>query len=160
MALVSLDANVTGDVALGPLTCVQPAAQLQALQGQITMGGRNVVESATLRATKEERPFVIGEGNLFEDHSLLQDCQIGDYCVVGPRARLKDNTLIGGNVVAPGVVLEERRVLDLNEAVFFDADGRLVSRIVPDAMAKRRVAHDAQLAAIAKVMQAGGKLKK
>ncbi len=76
---------------------------------EVMMGDGNLVECAVIKATKEARPVVIGSGNVFEDKCVLENCQVGDYCVIGQGAKLVDCTLIAGNVVAPKVELKVKR---------------------------------------------------
>jgi carbonic anhydrase/acetyltransferase-like protein (isoleucine patch superfamily) len=140
---------------------------------EVMMGDGNLVECAVIKATKEARPVVIGSGNVFEDKCVLENCQVGDYCVIGSGAKLVDCTLIAGNVVAPKVELKVKRkfwfvevclyltyktitkgeVLDVNELVYFGANGEMKRQIVPNLMERNKASHAGVHAAIVKVMQ-------
>ncbi len=87
---------------------------------------------------------------------------MGDWCVVGSGARLRNCTLVGGNVVAPRVELDGE-VLDVNEHVFFVRDekgGAAVRRVIVAGSADgNKVAQSALHAALLKAMPAS-KLRK
>jgi hypothetical protein len=125
-SLVSQDSNVAGTVNYGSACIIQQTAEIVALLGrkhppfpcspflstfffffkEVMMGDANILESVVIKATKESRPVVIGSGNIFEDRCVIENSQIGDFCVVGVGATLVDCTLVGGNWIAPRVELK------------------------------------------------------
>ena len=82
---------------------------------------------------------------------MIENSQVGDFCVIGVGVKLLDCTLVGGNVIAPHVELNGE-VLDVNEHVFM-VDGEIRRQIVAQSLERNQAAHAGLHAAMVKVMQ-------
>jgi carbonic anhydrase/acetyltransferase-like protein (isoleucine patch superfamily) len=107
-AYVADDAQVIGDVVLGPQSSVWFNAVLRGDTERITIGtGTNIQDGAILHADPGF-PCSVGAGVVTGHGAILHGCQIGDNCLIGMGAVILNGARIGpGSIVAAGALVPE-----------------------------------------------------
>lgn len=117
-AYVAPTAVLSGDVRVGPGTCVLHGAVLTADGGPVRVGaGCVIMEHAVLRGTRAH-PVSVGDHVLAGPHSYLVGCEIGDEVFVatgamvfnGARIGRASSVALGGAVHIGCVVPPETRI--------------------------------------------------
>src|SRR5690348_5425617 len=117
-AWVAPTAVLSGDVRVGPGTCVLHGAVLTADGGPVRVGaGCVIMEHAVLRGTRAH-PVSVGDHVLAGPHSYLVGCEIGDEVFVatgamvfnGARIGRASSVALGGAVHIGCVVPPETRI--------------------------------------------------
>src|SRR5262249_43045936 len=96
-------AVLSGDVRVGPGSCVLHGAVLTADGGPVRVGANCVImEHAVLRGTPAH-PLLVGEHVLIGPHAYLTGCDIGDEVFIATGAMVSAGARVGGaRGVAPG----------------------------------------------------------
>jgi carbonic anhydrase/acetyltransferase-like protein (isoleucine patch superfamily) len=105
-AYVAPTAVLSGEVRVGPGTCVLHGAVLTAEGGPVRVGaGCVIMEHAVLRGTRPH-PLSVGDHVLAGPHSYLSGCEIGDEVFVATGAMVFNGARVGraSSVALGGVV--------------------------------------------------------
>uniref|UniRef100_A0A915CN48 Dynactin subunit 6 n=1 Tax=Ditylenchus dipsaci TaxID=166011 RepID=A0A915CN48_9BILA len=101
-AVVIADAILHGRITIGPCTIIHPKAKIDAKDGEIIIGGYNIVEeTAIIENMQGKETMFIGNDNLFEIGSVCQAKKVGDCnvfgikCIVGPKTEISDGCRVG-----------------------------------------------------------------
>lgn len=107
-AYVADDAQLIGDVVLGPEASVWFNAVLRGDTTRISVGaGSNVQDGAILHADPGY-PCVVGARVVTGHGAILHGCEIGDDCLIGMGAIILNGAKIGPNsIVAAGTLVPE-----------------------------------------------------
>jgi carbonic anhydrase/acetyltransferase-like protein (isoleucine patch superfamily) len=107
-AFVHPDAVVIGDVRIGALASVWPAAVLRGDHGHIVVGDRTSVQDGTVVHTTATWPTVIGAGCVVGHNAHLEGCVVEDGCLVGSTSTVLNRARVGtGSVVAAAALVTE-----------------------------------------------------
>jgi carbonic anhydrase/acetyltransferase-like protein (isoleucine patch superfamily) len=94
-AYVAPTAVLSGQVTVGPGSCVLPGAVLSADGGPVEIGANCVImEHAVLRGTPRH-PLTIGDHVLAGPHSYLSGCTVGDEVFIATGAMVFNGALMG-----------------------------------------------------------------
>jgi carbonic anhydrase/acetyltransferase-like protein (isoleucine patch superfamily) len=109
-AFIAWNAEVAGDVTLGPGSSVWFSATLRGDLAPITVGeSTNVQDGATLHV-EGEAPLTVGSRVTVGHNAVLHGCAIGDDCLIGMGAVVLSRARIGnGSVVGAGALVPEGR---------------------------------------------------
>jgi len=105
-AIVCQDADVRGDVTIGPLCILHPKCTVIALSGPIVFGQGNIVEETAVIVNRRTEPMIIGNNNLFEVGCRIEAASVGSHntfeaksCVLSSVA-ISDWCQIGAGCIA------------------------------------------------------------
>ena len=135
-AFVAWNAEVAGDVRLGPSTSVWFSATLRGDLAGITLGaGSNVQDGATLHVDTG-LPLSIGERVTIGHNAVLHGCTVGDDCLVGMGAVVLSGAVIGReSLIGAGALVTEGKVFP-PRSVILGSPAKAV-RSVDDPMVER-----------------------
>jgi carbonic anhydrase/acetyltransferase-like protein (isoleucine patch superfamily) len=105
---VAWNAEIAGDVTLGPRTSVWFSATLRADLAPITVGeGTNIQDGATLHVDTG-KPLTLGSGVTVGHNAVLHGCTVGNDCLIGMSATVLSGAVIGeGSIVGAGALITE-----------------------------------------------------
>lgn len=123
-AYVQQSAQVIGDVVLAAQSSVWFNVVIRGDVHHIRIGQRsNIQDNATLHATTDKWPTLVGNDVTVGHGAILHGCKIADRCLIGMGAIVMDGAEIGdqciigaGTLVPPGMKVPERRLAIGNPA--------------------------------------------
>jgi len=131
-AWVADNAQVMGDVVMGPRSSVWFGATVRGDTDRITIGaGSNIQDSAVLHADFNV-PLVIGENVTVGHQVMLHGCTIGDESLIGIGAVVLNNARIGKNclVGAGSLVTEGKEFPD--GSMIMGTPAKVVRQLTPE----------------------------
>ena len=137
-AWVAPDANVIGNVILGPKSSVWFGATLRGDNEPITVGtGTNVQENSVFH-TDMGFPLTIGRDCTIGHKAMLHGCTIGDETLIGMGATVLNGARIGRNCLigAGALVTEGKEIPD--GSLVMGAPGKIVRQLEDQAIAMLR----------------------
>jgi carbonic anhydrase/acetyltransferase-like protein (isoleucine patch superfamily) len=113
-AYLASGAHIIGDVCLGPLVSIWPAAVLRGDINAIVVGeGSNIQDGAVVHLA-DDYPVLIGQYVTIGHSAVVHACTIEDECLIGMNATILDGAVIGrqsivgaGALVRPGMIVPE-----------------------------------------------------
>lgn len=87
-AFVHPRATLIGDVRIGPEASVWPGAVLRADWNPITVGRATSIQDNAVVHVTADGPTSIGEMCVIGHLAFLEECEVGDACLVGVGARI------------------------------------------------------------------------
>jgi len=110
---VSSSAEVIGDVEIGGQCYIGPGAKIRGDYGRIAIGnGTSIEENCVLHARPNEACEVgslvtVGHG------SILHNCTVKDYAIIGMGAIVSDYAIVGvWSVIGEGCVVKNNQVIE------------------------------------------------
>ncbi|KAI8099223.1 trimeric LpxA-like protein [Halteromyces radiatus] len=97
--VVCQETELRGEVSIGAGTVLHPQCRIIAENGPIYIGKNNIIEENTIIFNKNAAPLVIGDENVFEVGCYVEGSRLGNNNVIGTRARVLGNTIIGNHCV-------------------------------------------------------------
>jgi dynactin-6 len=94
-AVVCLEAEIKGDVKIGPKTVVHPNAKIFATDGPIVIGEYNIIEELAVIENRSTEPLIIGSNNVFEIGCKVTPKSVGDLNVFETRCVIGEDVVIG-----------------------------------------------------------------
>ncbi|HUI69081.1 MAG TPA: gamma carbonic anhydrase family protein [Spirochaetia bacterium] len=133
---VAWNAEVAGDVRLGPDTSVWFSATLRGDLAGITLGtGSNVQDGATLHVDTG-LPLIVGERVTIGHNAVLHGCTVGDDCLIGMGAVVLSGAVIGKeSIVGAGALVTEGKAFPPRSVIL--GSPAKVARAVDDATVAR-----------------------
>ncbi|ORZ26156.1 trimeric LpxA-like protein [Absidia repens] len=98
-AVVCQETELRGEVSIGAGTVLHPQCRIIAENGPIYIGKNNIIEENSIVFNRNAAPLVIGDENVFEVGCYVEGSRIGNNNVIGTRARVIGNTIIGNHCV-------------------------------------------------------------
>jgi carbonic anhydrase/acetyltransferase-like protein (isoleucine patch superfamily) len=100
------DAEVAGEVRIGPRTVLWPHSLVQGLYGAVELGaGIDVQDGATVTGHVGQ-VTVLGDRCIVGAAARLEGCTVGTGCLIGPGALVLPGAVIGDHaVVGAGVIV-------------------------------------------------------
>jgi carbonic anhydrase/acetyltransferase-like protein (isoleucine patch superfamily) len=134
-AWVAPDANIIGDVVLGPRASVWFGATLRGDNERITVGaGSNVQENCVFH-TDMGYPLVIGENCTIGHKAMLHGCTIGDGALIGMGATVLNGAKIGkGCLIGAGALVTEGKEIP-DHSLVMGAPGKVIRTLDDKALA-------------------------
>jgi len=131
-AFVAWNAEVAGEIRLGPETSVWFSATLRGDLAGIAIGtGSNVQDGATLHVDTG-LPLIIGERVTIGHNAVLHGCTVGDDCLIGMGAVVLSGAVIGKeSIVGAGALVTEGKVFPPRSVIL--GSPAKVARSVDDA---------------------------
>ena len=128
-AWVAPDANVIGNVVLGPRSSVWFCSTLRGDNELITVGpGSNVQENCVFH-TDIGYPLSIGENCTIGHKVMLHGCTIGDNSLIGMGATILNGAKIGKNcLIGAGALITENKVIP-DGSLVMGAPGKVVREL-------------------------------
>ncbi|CAM9730135.1 unnamed protein product [Chrysoparadoxa australica] len=107
--LVSEEADIQGNVRIGPGCIVHPCCTIVSQGGGAIIFGEDcVVEERAVITNESSEDMLIGAGNLFEVGCCVRSAKIGDFnrfqpkCSIGPEVVVCDGCTVGAGLVLTG----------------------------------------------------------
>jgi len=114
-AYIAPGATVIGSVKLGRDASIWFNCTVRADNEQITIGEGTDIQDNSIVHCDEGKPVTIGANVLVGHQVCLHGCRIGDYCLIGMRTVMLDNSRVGSNCfVAAGSFIGENKTFPDN----------------------------------------------
>ena len=94
-AMLSPNATIIGDVAIGQNTSIWPGAVLRGDYGYIRIGPNCSIQDNVVVHCSREDPTIIGRGVTVAHSAVIHACRVGDECLIGVGAIIFDGATIG-----------------------------------------------------------------
>jgi carbonic anhydrase/acetyltransferase-like protein (isoleucine patch superfamily) len=110
-AYIADDAQVIGNVILGPNVSVWFNAVLRGDNDRIVVGAGSNIQDGSIIHVDEGVPCIIGAGVVMGHRAILHGCQVGEECLIGMGAIVLNQAHLGpGCIVGAGAVVPEGKV--------------------------------------------------
>src|SRR5215472_2772809 len=93
--MLSPNATIIGDVAIGQNTSIWPGAVLRGDYGYIRIGPNCSIQDNVVVHCSREDPTIIGRGVTVAHSAVIHACRVGDECLIGVGAIIFDGATIG-----------------------------------------------------------------
>ena len=111
-AYIDDQASVVGDVTIGQQCYIGPGARIRGDYGTITIGDKTSVQENCVLHARVKEECTVGNHVQVGHGSLLHNCTIKDYAVVGVGAVVSDYASVGiWSIVAEGAVVRSSQVI-------------------------------------------------
>ena len=87
------------EIKIGKNSIVHPQAKINALNGPIIIGERNLIEERTTITNESSSVMIIGDDNVFEVGSEIKARMIGNNCIFGIKSKIGKNVSVEDGVV-------------------------------------------------------------
>jgi carbonic anhydrase/acetyltransferase-like protein (isoleucine patch superfamily) len=115
---VSQSAEVIGDVTIGEQCYVGPGAKLRGDYGKIKIGNKTSVEENCVVHARPNEICRVGNMVTVGHGSILHNCTVKDYAVIGMGAIVSDYAVVGvWSVVGEGCVVKNNQVIENQKVV-------------------------------------------
>ena len=108
---VSQSAEVIGNVTIGERCYIGPGAKIRGDYGSIRIGNRTSIEENCVLHARPGETCAIGDMVTVGHGSILHNCTVNDYAVIGMGAIVSDYAVVGVPAKIVGAVSEEYRKL-------------------------------------------------
>ena len=137
-AWVAPNAQVMGDVVLGPGASVWFGAVLRGDSERLTIGARTNIQDLSVLHTDPGFPLVIGEGCTIGHRAILHGCSLEDNVLIGMGATVLNGARIGtGSLIGAGALVTEGKEIPPG-ALVMGAPGKVVRMLDAAAIDKLR----------------------
>jgi carbonic anhydrase/acetyltransferase-like protein (isoleucine patch superfamily) len=110
---VSQSAEVIGEVTIGKQCYVGPGAKLRGDYGKIEIGNRTSIEENCVVHARPNEICRVGDMVTVGHGSILHNCTVRDYAVIGMGAIVSDYAIVGvWSVVGEGCVVKNNQVIE------------------------------------------------
>ena len=110
---VSQSAEVIGDVIIGERCYIGPGAKIRGDYGSIRIGNRTSIEENCVVHARPGETCKVGDMVTVGHGSILHNCTVKDYAVIGMGAIVSDYAVVGvWAVVGEGCVVKNRQVVE------------------------------------------------
>jgi len=109
---VSQSAEVIGDVAIGEQCYIGPGAKIRGDYGSILIGNKTSIEENCVLHARPSETCKVGNMVTVGHGSILHNCTVKDYAVIGMGAIVSDYAVVGvWSVVGEGCVVKNKQVI-------------------------------------------------
>lgn len=103
---VHRDAEVAGEVRIGPRTVLWPGSLVQGLYGAVELGAEIDVQDGATVTGHVGQTTTLGDRCIVGGGARLEGCTVGVGCLIGPGALVLPGAVIGDHaVVGAGVIV-------------------------------------------------------
>lgn len=129
---VSHSAEVIGDVSIGKQCYIGPGAKIRGDYGTILIGNKTSIEENCVLHARPNETCKIGNLVTVGHGSILHNCTIKDYAVIGMGAIVSDYAVVGvWSVVAEGCVVKNKQIVG-NEKIVVGIPAKIVGEVSKD----------------------------
>jgi phenylacetic acid degradation protein len=115
---VSRSSEVIGNVIIGERCYVGPGAKVRGDYGSIRIGNRTSIEENCVLHARPGGTCTVGDMVTVGHGSILHNCTVKDYAVIGMGAIVSDYAVVGvWAVVGEGCVVKNKQVVDDQQIV-------------------------------------------
>ena len=126
---VSRSAEVIGDVIIGERCYIGPGAKIRGDYGSIRIGNRTCIEENCVLHARPGGTCKIGDMVTVGHGSILHNCTVNDYAVIGMGAIVSDYAVVGvWAVVGEGCVVKNKQVVE-DEQIVVGVPARMVGAV-------------------------------
>ena len=117
-AWIDPSARIFGAVEIAPEASIWCNVVARAESQKVVIGRRTNIQDFVMIHVGSGTPTIVGENCSITHHVTLRGCDVGDACLVGIGATLRDGCVVGaGSIVAGGSFLKEGTVIPPNSIV-------------------------------------------
>ncbi len=110
---VSQSAEVIGDVTIGKQCYIGPGAKVRGDYGSIVIGNKTSIEENCVLHARPNETCKVGNMVTVGHGSILHNCTVKDYAVIGMGAIVSDYSVVGvWSVVGEGCVVKNNQVIE------------------------------------------------
>ena len=115
---VSQSAEVIGDVIIGERCYIGPGAKIRGDYGSIRIGNKTSIEENCVLHARPGETCKIGNMVTVGHGSILHNCTVKDYAVIGMGAIVSDYAVVGAwSVVGEGCVVKNKQAIEDQQIV-------------------------------------------
>ncbi len=115
---VSQTADIIGDVTVGKQCYIGPGARIRGDYGKIVIGNKTSVEENCVLHARPDETCKIGSMVTVGHGSILHNCTVKDFAVIGMGAIVSDYAVVGiWSVVGEGCVVKNNQVIEDHKVV-------------------------------------------
>jgi len=131
---VSRHAEVIGDATIGKQCYIGPGARIRADYGSISIGNKTSIEENCVLHARPNEKCCVGNMVTVGHGSILHNCTVKDYAVIGMGAIVSDYAVVGvWSVVAEGCVVKNKQVVE-DYRIVAGVPARIVGEVSKDYM--------------------------
>jgi carbonic anhydrase/acetyltransferase-like protein (isoleucine patch superfamily) len=117
-AYISQSADIIGDVIVGKQCYIGPGARIRGDYGKIVIGDKTSVEENCVLHARPNEVCKVGSMVTVGHGSILHNCTVKDYAIIGMGAIVSDYAVVGvWSVVGEGCVVKNNQVIENNTVV-------------------------------------------
>lgn len=140
---IAPNATVIGDVELGDFSSVWFQAVIRADMGRVLVGKRTNIQDGVIIHTDPGLDVNIGESCVIGHGAVLHGCSIGDFSLVGIRATILNQAVIGkGCIIGANALVTERMVIP-DYSMVLGSPGKVVKTLNPEIIEQIKLGADA-----------------
>ena len=110
---MSESAEVIGDVVIGKQCYIGPGAKIRGDYGSILIGNKTSIEENCVLHARPSEMCKVGNMVTVGHGSILHNCTVRDYAVIGMGAIVSDYAVVGvWSVVGEGCVVKNKQVIE------------------------------------------------
>ncbi|MDH5783580.1 MAG: gamma carbonic anhydrase family protein [Candidatus Bathyarchaeota archaeon] len=110
---VSQSAEVIGDITIGKQCYIGPGAKIRGDYGSILIGNKTSIEENCVLHARPSQTCKVGNMVTVGHGSILHNCTVKDYAVIGMGAIVSDYAVVGvWSVVGEGCVVKNKQVIE------------------------------------------------
>jgi len=129
---VSHSAEVIGNVAIGKQCYIGPGAKIRGDYGSILIGNRTSIEENCVLHARPNGICKVGNMVTVGHGSILHNCTVRDYAVIGMGAIVSDYAVVGvWSVVGEGCVVKNKQVI-ADRKIVVGVPAKIVAEVSKD----------------------------
>jgi phenylacetic acid degradation protein len=126
---VSQSAEVIGNVTIGDRCYIGPGAKIRGDYGTIRIGNRTSIEENCVLHARPGETCTIGDMVTVGHGSILHNCTVKDYAVIGMGAIVSDYAVVGvWSVVGEGCVVKNKQMVK-DEQIVVGVPAKMVGTV-------------------------------
>jgi carbonic anhydrase/acetyltransferase-like protein (isoleucine patch superfamily) len=115
---VSQSAEIIGDVIIGKQCYIGPGARIRGDYGKVAIGDKTSVEENCVLHARPNEICKVGNMVTVGHGSILHNCTVKDYAIIGMGAIVSDYAVVGiWSVVGEGCVVKNNQVVEDHKVV-------------------------------------------
>ena len=131
---ISQSAEVIGDVIIGRQCYIGPGARIRGDYGKIVIGNKTSVEENCVLHARPNEICRVGSMVTVGHGSILHNCTVKDYAIIGMGAIISDYAVVGvWSVVGEGCVVKNNQIIE-DRNVVVGVPAKVVSEVAEEYM--------------------------
>merc|ERR1711879_67270 len=86
------------EIKIGNGCVIHPEAEINALNGPIIIGERNIIEERAKIINENAEPLIVGNDNVFEVQCDCRAAKVGSNCIIGTQSKISSTVTISNGV--------------------------------------------------------------
>jgi carbonic anhydrase/acetyltransferase-like protein (isoleucine patch superfamily) len=129
---VSHSAELIGNVSIGEQCYIGPGAKIRGDYGKILIGNKTSIEENCVVHARPEGTCKVGNMVTVGHGSILHNCTVKDYAIIGMGAVVSDFAVVGvWSVVGEGCIVKNSQVID-DKKVVVGVPAKVVRKVSED----------------------------